>query len=213
MNRLGHFVGFIDDISETVGKAFGWLILLLTFGTAYEVFVRYVLNAPTGWAYDLSYIMYGALFMMAGAYTVSRNAHVRGDFIYRLWPPRMQATVDLILYLVFFLPGMIALLYAGTDYARESWGYREVSIYSPMGVPVYMFKTLIPLAGALMIIQGIAEITNCVRCIRTGVWPKRKMDVVELEKQIISEMQHGKTREEVLKEIESGQLSQPETRK
>lgn len=212
MKPIDHFVAFIDNISETVGKAFGWMILLLTFGEAYEVFVRYALRAPTGWAYDMSYIMYGALFMMAGAYTVSRNGHVRGDFIYRLWPPRVQATVDLILYLFFFFPGMAALLYAGAGYARESWGYHEVAISSPIGVPIYMFKTLIPLAGALMIIQGVAEVTHCIRCIRSGVWPKRAVDVIELEKQIVAEMHEGKTAEEIIEEME-GHPGHPETRK
>ncbi len=199
MNR---FLLFIDHTSESIGKTFGWCILILTFATSYEVFVRYVLRAPTGWAFDISYIMYGALFMMAGAYTVSRNGHVRGDVLYRLWPPRGQAIIDLVLYLLFFFPGMLALLYAGADYAGESWKYREVAISSPIGVPIYMFKTLIPLAGFFMLLQGIAEITRCVICIKRGEWPQRLHDVVELEQQILEEMQKGRTREDIIDEME-----------
>jgi TRAP-type mannitol/chloroaromatic compound transport system permease small subunit len=151
------FLLFIDRLSEWTGKAFAWCILILAFATTYEVFVRYVLRAPTSWAFDVSYIMYGTLFMMAGAYALSRNAHVRGDFLYRLWPPRVQAAVEFVLYFVFFFPGMLALVYAGIDYAAESWGFRpygptgplgEISINSPAGVPVSPLKTILPKPSA-----------------------------------------------------------------
>lgn len=181
------YISVVDRISTAIGKAFGWFILVMTFGTSYEVFVRYVLDNPTTWAYDMSYNMYGALFIMAGAYTLSRNAHVRGDVIYRLWPARVQAGIDLTLYLLFFLPGVLALTFAGYQYAGESWRYHEVSVYSPTDIPIYPLKTLIPVAGATLLVQGLAEIFRCIICLRTGQWPRRLDDVEELETAILHE--------------------------
>jgi TRAP-type mannitol/chloroaromatic compound transport system permease small subunit len=184
MNR---FLLFIDLLSAWVGKAFGWLILVLTLGVSYEVFVRYVLNAPTTWAFDFSYITYGAMFLMAGAYTLSRNGHVRADVLYRLWKPRTQATMDLVLYILFFLPAVLALIYSGWNYAQMSIRFREVSIFSPAGVPVFPLKTLVPVTGVLLLLQGTAEIIRCILCIRTGVWPQRLHDVEETESLILQE--------------------------
>lgn len=184
------FLFFIDSLSTWVGKSFAWLILILSLGVTYEVFVRYALNAPTTWAFDFSYITYGALFLMAGAYALARNNHVRGDFIYRTWPPRRQATVDLILYILFFLPGICALIYSGWNYAAMSIRFKEVSIFSPAGIPVFPLKTLIPIAGALLLIQGVAEIIRCILCIRTGEWPQRLHDVEEMETVILHEQQY-----------------------
>jgi TRAP-type mannitol/chloroaromatic compound transport system permease small subunit len=184
---MTRFLFFIDSLSAWVGKSFAWLILVLTFGVSYEVFVRYVLRAPTTWAFDISYITYGAMFLMAGAYTLSRNGHVRGDVLYRLWRPRVQATVDLVLYLIFFLPAVAAFIYAGWEYAKISVQFREVSIFSPAGVPVFPLKTLIPITGVLLLLQGIAEIIRCVLCIRVGVWPPRLHDVEETESVILHE--------------------------
>lgn len=184
MNR---FLFFIDSLSAWVGKAFAWLILVLTLGVSYEVFVRYALRAPTTWAFDFSYITYGAMFLMAGAYTLSRNGHVRGDVVYRLWKPRTQATMDLILYILFFLPAVLALIYSGWNYAQMSIRFREVSIFSPAGVPVFPLKTLVPVTGVLLLLQGIAEIIRCILCIRTGVWPQRLHDVEETESLILQE--------------------------
>ena len=149
-----------------VGKAFAWLILVLTLGVSYEVFVRYVLGAPTSWAFDFSYINYGALFLMAGAYTLSRNGHVRADVLYRFWKPRTQASMDLVLYILFFLPAVLAFIYSGWNYAAMSIRFKEVSIFSPAGVPVFPLKTLVPVTGVLLLLQGIAEIIRCVICIR-----------------------------------------------
>jgi len=176
---------FIDRLSMWAGKTFAWCIIILTFGVSYEVFVRYVLRAPTTWSYDISYMMYGALFLMAGAYTVSRNGHVRGDFIYRLWPPRVQASIDLVLFVTFYLPGVCALIYAGTHFARMSWRFGEVSIFSPANIPIFPMKTLIPIAGVLLLLQGISEILRCIECIRDGQWPPRLQDVEELETAIL----------------------------
>ena len=206
---------FIDHLSQWVGKAFAWSMLILTFATSYEVFVRYALRNPTSWAFDLSYIMYGAMFMMAGAYALSQKAHVRGDFLYRLFPPRVQAGIDLALYFLFFFPGMLALVYAGYVYAAESWAYRpygingplgEVSINSPVGVPVSPLKTILPVAAFLLVLQGIAETIRCVQCLRTGAWPQRLKDVEELETQMIREHQEklaATKREEELKAQEA----------
>lgn len=186
---MTRFLFFIDSLSTWVGKAFAWLILVLTLGVSYEVFVRYVLRAPTTWAFDFSYINYGALFLMAGAYTLARNGHVRGDVVYRLWTPRTQATMDLILYIIFFIPAVLALMYSGWNYARMSVAFREVSIFSPAGVPVFPLKALIPLTGLLLFIQGIAEIIRCILAIRTGAWPRRMHDVEETESIIMQERQ------------------------
>jgi TRAP-type mannitol/chloroaromatic compound transport system permease small subunit len=184
---MTRFLFFIDSLSMWVGKAFAWLILVLTLSTSYEVFVRYALRAPTTWAFDISYITYGAMFLMAGAYGLSRNAHVRADVVYRLWKPRTQAMMDLFLYIIFFLPAVAAWIYAGWAYARMSVQFREVSIFSPAGVPVFPLKALIPITGVLLLLQGIAEIIRCVRCIRTGEWPRRLHDVEETESIILQE--------------------------
>lgn len=184
------FLFFIDSLSLWTGKSFAWLILILTLGISYEVFVRYVLGAPTSWAFDFSYINYGALFLMAGAYTLSRNGHVRADVFYRFWQPRTQAKMDLALYLLFFLPAVLAFMYSGYKYAEMSVRFREVSIFSPAGVPVFPLKALIPIAGFLLFVQGLAEVIRCVLCIRHGRWPERLHDVEETESVIIREKQH-----------------------
>jgi TRAP-type mannitol/chloroaromatic compound transport system permease small subunit len=187
---MTRFLYSIDALSMWVGKAFAWLILILTLGVSYEVFVRYALRAPTTWAFDFSYITYGALFLMAGAYTLSRNGHVRGDVVYRLWQPRTQATMDLILYVLFFLPAVLAFIYSGWNYASMSIRFKEVSIFSPAGVPVFPLKTLIPVTGVLLLLQGFAEIIRCILCIRTNVWPQRLHDVEETESVILQEQKY-----------------------
>jgi len=185
----------IDQLSKSVGHAFAWCIIILTFGTSYEVFVRYVLNDPTSWAFDMSYILYGALFIMSGAYALSRNAHVRGDVFYRLWPPRWQASVELVLYFIFFFPGVTALIIAGFLYASESVRIGEVSVNSPVGVPIYQLKALIPIAGLLLWIQGVAQVIRCVLCLQFGRWPAQLHDVEEMETAILLE-QERLTREQ-----------------
>jgi len=186
---MTRFLLFIDSLSTWVGRAFAWLILVLTFGVSYEVFVRYVLGAPTTWAFDISYITYGALFLMAGAYTLSRNGHVRADVLYRFWRPRVQATMDLVLYVVFFLPAVAAWIYSGWFYAKMSIQFREVSIFSPAGVPVFPLKALIPVTGVFLLLQGVAEMIRCVLCIRSGEWPQRLHDVDETERVLVEERQ------------------------
>lgn len=184
INRL---IYGIDQLSKTVGHAFAWLIVILTLGTCYEVFVRYLLNDPTSWAFDMSYIVYGGLFMMAGAYTLSRNGHVRGDVLYRLWPARVQASVELALYVMFFFPGVISLMLAGWAYGIEAFRIREVSVNSPAGVPVWQLKMLIPFAGFFLTLQGLAEVMRCVKCLREGRWAPRLHDVEEMEDAIAAE--------------------------
>jgi len=181
------FIYGVDQLSKTVGHAFAWLIVILTLGTCYEVFVRYVLNNPTSWAFDMSYIVYGGLFLMAGAYTLSRNGHVRGDVLYRLWPARVQASVELTLYVLFFFPGVISLMVAGWAYGFDSFKLREVSVNSPAGVPVWQLKILIPFAGFFLTLQGIAEVLRCVLCLRENRWAQRLHDVEELEDAIAAE--------------------------
>jgi TRAP-type mannitol/chloroaromatic compound transport system permease small subunit len=191
--RMHAFIRFADALSAALGKAFAWLIVLMTFGTAWEVFVRYVLGTPTSWAFDVSFIMYGALFMMGGAYTLSRGGHVRGDFLYRLWRPRTQAIVDLVLYLVFFFPGVIALIVVGFKYAARSWSYGEVSVNSPAGIPIFQFKSVMVAAGLLLLVQGIAQVMRCILCIRTGAWIVAEDDVDETEDVLIRKAHEAET--------------------
>lgn len=178
---ISRVVYTIDQFSKSVGHAFAWCIVILTVAVSYEVFVRYVLRDPTSWAFDLSYILYGGLFIMAGAYALSRNAHVRGDVFFRLWPPRVQAGIELFLYFIFFFPGVLALVYSGWGYGTESLRINEVSVNSPAGVPIWPLKMLIPVAGILLTLQGIAEVLRCVLCLQTGQWPPRLHDVEEME--------------------------------
>jgi TRAP-type mannitol/chloroaromatic compound transport system permease small subunit len=185
------YIRFADTVSAWFGKAFAWLILVMTFGIGYEVFVRYVLRDPTAWAFDVSYIMYGALFMMGGAYTLSRNAHVRGDFLYRLWQPRTQGKVELVLYIVFFFPGILALIFSGWKYASRSVGQLEVSINSPAGVPIFQFKAIIVAAGILLFLQGIAQVCRCIVAIRTNAWLLNEDDIEETDTLLIREVEAG----------------------
>jgi TRAP-type mannitol/chloroaromatic compound transport system permease small subunit len=175
------FLHGIDRLSTWVGKASAWLIVGLMTLVCVEVFKRYLLNMPTAWIFDASNMFYGSLFMLAGAYTLAQDAHVRGDFLYSSMRPRTQAGIDLILYIVFFLPGIAALLYAGYDYAAISFRINEHSNVTANGPPIYHFKAVIPVAGALLLVQGIGEIVRCIVCLRTGVWPSRLKDVAEID--------------------------------
>ena len=183
---------FIDKVSTWIGQAFSWLIVTLTLMVTGEVFSRYALDNPHAWAFDLMVMMYGTLFMMAGAYTLSKNGHVRGDVLYGFFQPRTQATIDLILYIVFFLPGVFALTYAGYYYAGESWAINEHSNITSEGPPVYQFKMVIPLAGAILLAQGVVEIIRCVICLKQGAWPSREEDVEEVDVDKLKEMVHVK---------------------
>jgi TRAP-type mannitol/chloroaromatic compound transport system permease small subunit len=181
----------VDRISTWVGQAFAWLIVSLTGLIGYEVFARYVLNKPNAWAFDVQIMMYGSLFMMAGAYTLSKNGHVRGDILYGFFQPRTQAFFDLVLYLVFFLPGVVALAWAGYFYAGDSWAIREHSSITADGPPLYPFKTVIPIAGALLLLQGLVEILRCIVCLRDGAWPSREQDVEEVDVDKLKAMVHA----------------------
>ena len=183
---------FIDKVSTFVGQAFSWLIVSLTLMISWEVFSRYALDRPHAWAFDVMIQMYGTLFMMAGAYTLSKNGHVRGDVLYGFFKPRTQASIDLTLYILFFIPGVIALTYAGYYYAADSWAIREGSNVTYEGPPYYPFKTVIPVAGALLLAQGIVEIIRCVICLRQGDWPLRQQDVEEVDVDKLKEMVHVK---------------------
>ena len=183
------FIDFADRLSSAFGKVFAWLIILMTFGTSYEVLVRYVFNSPTPWSFDVSFIMYGTLFMMGGAYTLSQGGHVRGDFLYRLWKPQTQAKIDLLLYLIFFFPGVTALILAGWKYSSRSWGYAEVSVNSPAGIPIFQFKSVMVAAGILLFIQGIAQVFRCILCMNEGYWRKADQEVRETEDILIEQAQ------------------------
>src|SRR4249919_221792 len=171
----------IDGISTWVGKTFAWLMVVLMIVVCVEVFKRYILNAPTAWIFDAENMLYGTCFMLGGAYTLAQNAHVRGDFLYSSMRPRTQAGLDLVLYIVFFIPGIAALIYSGWVFAVESWTINEHSTVTAEGPPVWQFKFMIPLAGVLVMIQGIAEIVRCAVCLRTGEWPSRLKDVAEID--------------------------------
>jgi TRAP-type mannitol/chloroaromatic compound transport system permease small subunit len=179
---------FIDKVSTWIGQFFSWLILLLTLMISWEVFSRYFLDNPHAWAFDVMSMMYGSLFMMAGAYTLSKNGHVRGDVLYGFFPPRLQAWFDLILYFLFFIPGVFALAYAGYGFAADSWAINEHSNITANGPPVYPFKTILPIAGAFLLAQGLVEIVRCIVCIQQGEWPKRGDDVDEVDVEKLKEM-------------------------
>lgn len=189
---------FIDKASTWLGQVFSWSIVLLTLLISWEVFSRYVLSVPHAWTFDVMIMLYGTLFMMAGAYTLSKNGHVRGDVLYGFFPPRVQATLDLILYILFFIPGVVALAYAGYIFAGESWAIKEHSSIMADGPPIYQFKTIIPLAGAILLLQGIVEIIRCAICIKEGAWPSRGEDVEEVDVEKLKEMVHVKD-EDILK--------------
>jgi TRAP-type mannitol/chloroaromatic compound transport system permease small subunit len=181
----------VDRMSTRVGQAFAWCIVLLTVMITGEVFSRYVLNKPHDWALNLQIMLYGTLFMMAGAYTLSKNGHVRGDVLYGFFKPRTQASLDLLLYIVFFLPGIVALTWAGWTYANESLAIREKT-FSSTPLPLYPFKFIIPFAGGMLLLQGIVEIVRCITCLRDGQWPSREQDVEEVDIKKLKEMVHVK---------------------
>ncbi|MFO1310575.1 MAG: TRAP transporter small permease subunit [Burkholderiales bacterium] len=182
----------VDKISTFVGQAFSWLIVTLTLLISWEVFSRYVMERPHAWAFDVMIMMYGTLFMMAGAYTLSKNGHVRGDVLYGFFPPRLQAGLDLVLYVAFFVPGVVALVWAGYRYAGESWAINEHSNITADGPPIYPFKTVIPVAGAVLLLQGLVEIVRCAICLREGDWPSREEDVEEVDVDKLKAMVHVK---------------------
>ena len=182
----------IDKMSTFVGQSFSWLIVALTFYISWEVFSRYVLDHPHPYAFDVMIMMYGTLFMMAGAYTLAKNGHVRGDVLYGFFPPRLQAGLDLTLYLLFFVPGVVAFVWAGYTYAAESWAINEHSNVTADGPPIYPFKTIIPIAGAFILVQGIVEIVRCVICLKQGEWPSRAEDVQEVDVDKLKDMVHVK---------------------
>jgi len=171
----------IDQVSYWSGKSSAWLIVALMAVVSIEVFKRYILNAPTAWIFDLNNMLYGTLFMLAGAYTLAQGGHVRADFVYLYLRPRAQAALDLLLYLLFFLPGIAGLIYAGWSYAADSWRIGEHSTVTAEGPPIYHFKSIIPLAASLVLLQGLAEVVRCIECLRTGVWPERLADVEEID--------------------------------
>lgn len=180
---------FVDKLSTFAGRFFSWSIIGLTFLISWEVFSRYVLNTPHAWVLDVQIMLYGILFMMAGAYTLAHGGHVRGDVLYGFFSPRAQATIDLVLYLAFFLPGIFALAYAGWTYASESLAIREQT-YSPDPLPLYPFKFMIPVAALFLLLQGIVEILRCLICLRDGAWPSRVEDVEEVDVDKLKEMVH-----------------------
>ena len=199
LNKMEKYIYFFESLSIWIGRAFGWCILILTLSVTYEVFVRYVLNAPTVWAFDMMVQMYGGLFLMAGAYALAQDAHVRGDVLYRLFPVKVQARIDLILYIFFFFPGMLALFYFGYEIASDSWRYKEVSWNSPARIQIYFFKSLIPLAGGLLILQGISESMRCILCIKNGKWMKRHEDVRETEENLVARKKEEDRQRKALK--------------
>jgi TRAP-type mannitol/chloroaromatic compound transport system permease small subunit len=181
----------VDRMSTWLGQAFAWLIVTLTLMITWEVFSRYVLNRPHDWALNLQIMMYGTLFMMAGAYTLSKNGHVRGDVLYGFFRPRTQATIDLVLYVAFFLPGVVAMAWAGWEYANESLAIREKT-FSATPLPLYPFKFVIPIAAGMLLLQGFVEIVRCIACIRDGEWPSREQDVEEVDVDKLKQMVHVK---------------------
>ena len=187
---MDKYIKFADSLSVSVGKAFSWCIVILCLGTCYEVVMAYLFNKPTLWNFDFSLQMYGAIFMMAGAYTLSTQAHVRGDVLYRLMKTRTQAKIDLILYFIFFFPGVLALTFYGLDYAGLAWKIKETSWNSPAQIQIYMAKSLIPLSGLLLTLQGVSEVFRCLNCLKTGKWDEREDEDQETEKILMKTSQN-----------------------
>ena len=184
----------VDRFNSGVGKFFAWSIVVLTFVITYEVASRRIWGQPTTWAFDASYMLYGLLFMSAGAYTLSRNGHVRGDFLYRQWSPRVQAGLDLALYILFFFPGILAMVYAGFWFFELSYETQETSSFSPDGLLLWPFKMIIPITGLLMALQGVVEVLRCWICLKTGEWPQRQSDVEETENLILAEAEANRVK-------------------
>jgi TRAP-type mannitol/chloroaromatic compound transport system permease small subunit len=182
----------VDRISTFVGQTFSWLIVALTLLISWEVFSRYALDRPHSWVFDIMVMLYGTLFMMAGAYTLAKSGHVRGDVLYGFFEPRTQASIDLALYILFFIPGVVAMAWAGYTFAGDSWAMHEHSSITSDGPAVYPFKTVIPVAGAFLLLQGFVEIIRCVICIKTGAWPSRAQDVEEVDVDKLKDMVHVK---------------------
>lgn len=193
----------VDRLSTFVGQTFSWSILLLTCAITYEVIARKFFAAPTNWGYDSQYMLYGVLFMFAGAYALSRNGHVRGDFLYRMLAPRRQAMLDLVLYLLFFFPAIFAFMVAGFHFFELSWRQNEHTMFSPSGPVIWPFKGIIPIVGFLLLLQGLVEVVRCVRCIRSGEWPQRLHDVEELEQVILAKAAE-ESPEELARRMEAG---------
>jgi TRAP-type mannitol/chloroaromatic compound transport system permease small subunit len=189
---MQHLLLAVDRLSTRIGQLFAWLIVALTGLITWEVLSRKFLDTPHAWAFDAQIMGYGILFMMAGGYTLAKNGHVRGDVLYGFFPVRLQATIDLVLYLAFFVPGSIAMVWAGWDYAKESWLIREHSTITVDGPPIYPFKAFIPIAGALILMQGVVEIVRCVVALKEGAWPSRQQDVEEVDVEKLKEMVHVK---------------------
>jgi len=202
---------FVDKASTWVGQTFSWLIVGLTLLISWEVFSRYALGRPHAWVFDAMIMLYGTLFMMAGAYTLAKNGHVRGGVLYGFFPPRLQASLDLALYLLFFIPGVVAFVWAGYNYAAESWVINEHSNITADGPPIYPFKTIIPVAGAFILVQGIVEIIRCVICIKQGYWPSREQDVQEVDVDKLKDMVHVK--DEDIAKLDTVVVHQAEARK
>ena len=194
---MEHYIKFADALSTSMGKAFAWCIVILMGGTVYEVVMAYVFNAPTLWNFDFSMQMYGAILMMSGAYTLAQEAHVRGDVIYRLFSNRVQASIDFILYFIFFFPGVIALAFYGYEYAALAWKIKETSWSSPAQIQIYMVKAMIPCAGVLLTIQGLSELFRCIICINTGQWPARMVVAEETEKILMKAAEEGNIKDVV----------------
>ena len=192
------YIKFADRLSVSMGKAFSWCIVILMGGTCYEVFMAYVLNAPTLWNFDFSLQMYGAIFMMAGAYTLCTEAHVRGDVIYRLFSQRTQAWIDFVLYFIFFFPGVLALAFYGYEYAALAWKIKETSWNSPAQINIYMAKTFIPLSGLSLTIQGISEVFRCIICIQTGHWPARAVVAAEETEKMLMRTSQDEDQKDVI---------------
>ncbi len=192
------YIHFADTLSTSLGKAFSWCIVVLMGGTCYEVIMAYAFNAPTLWNFDFSLQMYAGIFMMAAAYTLSTEAHVRGDVIYRLFKPKTQAKIDLVLYFIFFFPGVLALVFYGYEYAAQAWKIKETSWNSPAQINIYMAKTFIPLSGLSLTIQGISEVCRCIICIQTGHWPARSVVAAEETEKMLMRTSQDEDQKDVI---------------
>lgn len=171
--RLARTVQALDQINLWAGKIIGWLIIPMVLSLVYEVVARYVFNAPTIWAYDMTYMLYGTFFMVGAGYTLMRGGHIRTDMLYAAWSPRTQGAVDAACYVLFFFPAIIAFLWVTWPYFLGSFLRGERVVSSPWMPVIYPLKFMMPLTCALLLVQGIAELLRSVHAMRTGLWLPR----------------------------------------
>jgi TRAP-type mannitol/chloroaromatic compound transport system permease small subunit len=164
----------LDPIAVWSGRLACFMLIPLVLALTWEVVARYVFNAPTQWAYDMTFMLYGTFFMLGAAFTLQRKGHVRTDMYYERWSPRRQASIDIVCYLLFFLPVVWVFTYTGWGYFWKSFVTNETFVSSAWQPIAWPFKMAMPLTGVLLAIQGLSEVFKCVHTLQHGKWPDER---------------------------------------